>query len=95
MFGSKEIGRRTGNLPEQTIKVIQVVEAPHEVAAGRDQAQVFCRKLNVSIECGEGFSRSGTLINQRPEDIVDDFAQFFLGCGLWEKFAKQATGRGE
>ncbi len=76
LIGGKKVGGGTGDLPEETIEVVQVVEAPFEASVDRDETQVFGGDASVVVECGESFSRHGAMVDERPKDIMDGFTKF-------------------
>ena len=78
LAGGQQIGSGASDSPAHTIEVVEVVEAPLEVVsiAGGSQVQVLRRDLNFSIEPGQSFGGSGTLIRDRPENIVKGLTQF-------------------
>jgi len=73
----QQIGRGAGDGPEQAVEVSEVVEAPLEAAVlRRRQTHVRGRGLCSGIQSGETSRRSGALVHDRPENIVNGFPQF-------------------
>ena len=72
----QQIGRRAGDGPEQAVEVSEFVESPLEPVLRWHQVHVPGRGLRGGIQPGESSRRRGTLVHDRPENIVNGFAQF-------------------
>jgi len=72
----QQIDSRTRNRPQHAIELAQLVEFPFEAVSCRHQMHMPRRRLRIGIEPRKRSRRNRPLVDDRPEDVVDRFAQF-------------------
>jgi hypothetical protein len=73
----QQFGRGSRNRPQHALQFVGVVIFPFEAALHWSQSHVPRSALNVIVQSSQRCRRHRTLIDQRPKNIMNCFAQLF------------------